>query len=184
MKIDVHEYSNKILDEAIEKIAHGDTHALSEIYQMTHQKVYGLILSILKNRHDAQDVLHDCYVSVVSSASTYKSSGRPVYWILGIARNLCLLKLRERKKMVNITYEDWEESIDGNNDISVEEKMVVHEFMNILSDEERQIVYFYAVMGYKHREIAHMMELPLPTVLSKYHRALKKLRIELKKGEN
>ena len=176
MKIDVQEYRNQILDEAIEKIAHGDMHALSEIYQMTHNKVYGLILSILKNRHDAQDVLHDCYVSVVSSASTYKSSGRPVYWILGIARNLCLT--------VNISYEDWEESIDGNNDISVEEKMVVHEFMNILSDEERQIVYFYAVMGYKHREIAHMMELPLPTVLSKYHRALKKLRIELKKGEN
>ena len=70
MKVDVSNYTNQILDEAIYKIANGDTHALSDIYEMTHQKVYGLILSMLKNRHDAQDVLHDCYVSVVSSAVT------------------------------------------------------------------------------------------------------------------
>ena len=37
----------------------------------------------------------------------------------------------------------------------------------------------YAVTGWKHREIAALLELPLPTVLSKYHRALKKLRKRL-----
>ena len=34
----------------------------------------------------------------------------------------------------------------------------------------------HAVTGLKHREIAVLLELPLPTVLSKYHRALKKMR--------
>ncbi len=45
-----------------------------------------------------------------------------------------------------------------------------------LSDDERQIVMLYAVAGLKHREIADLMEMALPTVLSKYHRTLKKLR--------
>lgn len=184
MKVDVQEYTTKALDEAIDKIAHGDMQALSVLYDMTHQKVYGLILSMLKNQHDAQDILHDCYVNIVSAAPTYKSKGRPLYWILGIARNLCLLKIRERNKLVNVPYEDWEESIDSSKDISVEEKMVIHEFMSILSDEERQIIYLHAVAGYKHREIAHTMQLALPTVLSKYHRAIKKLRHEIEKGEN
>ena len=38
----------------------------------------------------------------------------------------------------------------------------------------------HAVTGMKHREIAALLELPLPTVLSKYHRALKKMRSLLK----
>ena len=44
------------------------------------------------------------------------------------------------------------------------------------TDEERRIVLLHAVTGLKHRELAALLELPLPTVLSKYHRALKKMR--------
>ena len=46
----------------------------------------------------------------------------------------------------------------------------------MLGEEERRIVLLHAVTGMKHREIAALLELPLPTVLSKYHRALKKMR--------
>ena len=52
-----------------------------------------------------------------------------------------------------------------------------------LSDEERQIVVLHAAAGFRHREIADMLGLPLPTVLSKYHRTLKKLRTFLEKGD-
>lgn len=55
--------------------------------------------------------------------------------------------------------------------------------MTRLTDEERQIVVLHAVAGFKHREIAQIMDLLLPTVLSKYNRALKKLKEELMKGE-
>ena len=51
--------------------------------------------------------------------------------------------------------------------------------LSYLADEERRIVLLHAVTGMKHREIAALLELPLPTVLSKYHRALKKMRIFL-----
>ena len=52
-----------------------------------------------------------------------------------------------------------------------------------LGAEERQIVLLHAVTGLKHREIAALLELPLSTVLSKYHRGLKKLKA-LMKGES
>ena len=51
--------------------------------------------------------------------------------------------------------------------------------MKALSDSERQIVLLHAVGGMKHRETAALMELPLATVLSKYSRALKKLKAKL-----
>ena len=48
-----------------------------------------------------------------------------------------------------------------------------------LEEQERRIVVLHAVTGLKHREIAQLLELPLATVLSKYHRALKKLKVRL-----
>ena len=42
------------------------------------------------------------------------------------------------------------------------------------------MVLLHAVTGLKHREIAQLMEMPLATVLSKYHRALKKLKTKMK----
>ena len=43
------------------------------------------------------------------------------------------------------------------------------------SEQEQQIVVLHAVSGFRHREIASLLSLPLSTVLSKYHRAIKKL---------
>ena len=51
--------------------------------------------------------------------------------------------------------------------------------MQVLSDEECQIVILHAVTGWKHREIAVQLQLPLSTVLSKYRRGLRKLKEEL-----
>ena len=53
--------------------------------------------------------------------------------------------------------------------------------LTVLSDTERQIVVLHAVSGFKHREIAACLELPLATVLSKYHRAIKKMKTNLEK---
>ena len=60
-----------------------------------------------------------------------------------------------------------------------EERLALSAAMETLDEQERRIVLLYAVTGWKHREIAALLELPLPTVLSKYHRALKKLRKRL-----
>lgn len=51
--------------------------------------------------------------------------------------------------------------------------------MNVLSSEESAIVVMHAVSGMKHREIAEVTGLSLSTVLSKYNRALKKMKAEL-----
>ena len=52
-----------------------------------------------------------------------------------------------------------------------------------LEPEERQIILLHAISGLKHREIAQLLERPLSTVLSKYHRGLKKMKA-LMKGES
>lgn len=168
-----------VLDQYIKEIANGNKNVLADLYAMTSATVYGFILSILKNSYDAEDILHDCYVSIFTSAKNYRSNGRPLAWIMAIARNLCLLKMRERKKKADYPYENWEQDIADRNDVPAEDMIVLKDCMKNLSDEEHQIVYLHAVSGFKHREISQIMELPLSTVLSKYHRALKKMKAYL-----
>ena len=60
--------------------------------------------------------------------------------------------------------------------VTAEDKIIISECLNTLSDSERQIIVLHAVAGMKHREIAELTGLPVSTVLSKYSRALKKLK--------
>lgn len=167
---------NTGLEILLRKIAVGDTAALEDLYRQTHAAVYGFALSILKNTHDAEDVLHDCYVTVFTAAAGYRAQGKPMAWMMTIARNLCLQRLREHRRLSDLPQEDWEPFLESREDLMPEDKLILAACMERLSDDERQIVVLHAVAGFKHREIAALMDLALPTVLSKYNRALKKLR--------
>ena len=169
--------NTKQLDNWIAAIAGGNTDALASLYQDTSASVYAYALSVLKNSHDAEDVLHDCYLSIWTAAASYRSAGKPMAWILTIAKNLCLKQLRSSSRTEALP-EQWKNSPESA-EMAAEDKVVLRQCMEALSDTERQILVLHAVSGFKHREIAACLELPLPTVLSKYHRAIKKMKAKL-----
>lgn len=170
-------------EACIEKIASGDKSALAELYENTKGAVYGFALSILHNKHTAEDVLQDTFLSVYASAHTYKNLNKPLAWIFTITRNLALMKLREQKKTADIAEDDWSLFIAEENGASSEDKLLLQAALTTLGAEESQIIILHAAAGFKHREIASLLSLPLSTVLSKYNRALKKLKTELKGSE-
>ncbi len=174
---------NEMIDKCLLSLGRGELPAMNELYELTKSSVYGFILSVLKNRHDAEDVLHDCYVRIYASASSYSSMGKPLAWILTIAKNLAYKKLGERKRLSELQPEETEYGNELFSELSMEDGVVISACLNELSDEERQIVVLHAVSGFKHREIASFLRLPLPTVLSKYNRALKKLQKILEGGK-
>ncbi len=167
--------ADRLEDELI-KIASGDKTALVKFYGDTYTPIYSYILSFLKNSYDAEDVLHDLYVSVYVNAKNYKQGGKPMAWVFAIARNMSLKKLSERKRTADFGDEDWEKLLPQDA-LSLEEGCAVRACLTQLSLEEREIVVMHAVAGFMHKEIAAIMSLPLGTVLSKYNRAIKKLRL-------
>ena len=90
-----------------------------------------------------------------------------------------MMKLRERGRRADPEEFQWEQFSLPDNAQGVEDRLTLLALLQNLSDEERQIVVLHAVSGFKHREIAALLQRPLPTVLSKYHRAMKKLRTML-----
>lgn len=170
------------LESLLLDMTRGDQEALAQLYHRTRTAVFGLALSYLKNRHDAEDVTQDTFVRAWENAPSYCPQGKPMAWLLTITRNLSLMKLREKDRTESLPEEDW--ALPGPDDaLTTEDRTVLSAAMSVLEDEEQRIVLLHAVTGLKHREIAESLSLPLSTVLSKYHRALKKLRRKLEGGD-
>lgn len=170
-----------ILEKLLLETGQRNTHALEELYDAMHGPVYALALSYLKNAEDAGDVTQDTFLRVWENADRYEPRGKPGAWILTIARNLALMKLREQSRQGELSPEEWEAIPDRKPEVTAEDRVVLQDALSILGDEERRVVLLYAATGLKHREIAGLLGLPLSTVLSKYRRALRKLKAYLEK---
>ena len=167
-------------DNLISRIAADDKQAMETFYAETKTAVYGFILSIVRSHHTAEDLMQETYIKVYTSAASYSPQGKPMAWLLTIARNLSLMKLRE-KATGNVSLEPNMNDPKGESDPEKAlDRMVLETAMRILGDDERQIITLHDIAGMKHREISEILKIPLPTVLSKYRRALSKLRKSMK----
>lgn len=173
--------SGAALEDCIIHIAHSDQEALAQLYEQTRPAVYGFALSILKNVHDAEDILHDTYLQIWNAAAGYRAQGKPMAWILTIVRNLSLDLLRQRRRTEPLELEAGQ--YPDRPAVTPEDRMLLQALLSALGDAERQIITLHALGGLKHREIAALLDLPLPTVLSKYSRALKKLNVAWKEAD-
>ncbi len=170
--------------ELIKRIANEDTQALHILYDAIRKPVYAFAYSIMQNKDDADDVTQDTFVKIYSSAASYQNMGKPMAWILTIVKNLARMKLRELKRTGQMDFSENENLLAPTEFASNSEaKLTLLKALNILNEESRQIVVLHAAIGMKHREIAEMMGLGLSTVLSKYKRAIEKLKKEIGKED-
>lgn len=167
---------SKKIDDLIYKTSLKDGNAFEELYRLLDKSVFAYALSILNNYEDAKDVLQDTFINIYTSSGNYKSKGKPLAYVLTITKNLCLLRIRDKRKYEEIDEKDLNSFVYEDNSLSITDKDFVYLCLSKLDKQERQIIMLHVVSGLKHKEIARLLDLPLGTVLSKYNRAMKKLK--------
>lgn len=170
---------NNLLEEYIDGMKEQNRKALVDFYEITKDAIYGFILSIIKNKEEALDIFQDAYIKLYENASKYQKEGKPLAWIMTIVKNLCYENLRKQKNNVNLEVLNNVGVVDKHNK-KVEDKMVLDLAFQMITLEERNIIMLHVIGGMKYREIAKLLNLPLSTVLSKYHRAIKRMKEILK----
>ncbi|MCR5836829.1 MAG: RNA polymerase sigma factor [Lachnospiraceae bacterium] len=165
------------IDESLfRRIADGDNAAFSDLYYATYKQLYAFLLSLTKNKEDAEDLLQNTYIRIRNAAHLYKKNGTPMAWMCTIAKNQYLDFVRKYGKYQGVDFELVENTIPFSMVTNVENRMIIEQAFKYISDEERTIVVMHLVNGMKHREISDILGLPLSTVLSKYNRSLKKMK--------
>lgn len=172
------------LEEAMLSLQKGDSSALETIYNLTYRGVFSFVFPIMKDYMAAEDILQSTYISVYEKIEQYKPGTNALNWILTMAKNMALNEYNKNKRSVDYDYDaeqptpsslySFDESLDT---------PTIELASEILSEEDFKILLMYVVGGYKHREIADMLNIPLGTVTWKYKAALDKLKIELEKIE-
>ena len=174
--------NNKIDEELFEKIAGGDNEAFTELYYASYKQLYGFLLSLTRNKEDAEDLLQNTYIRIRNGSHLYKKQGTPMTWMCAIAKNQYLDYVRKYGKNRRVDFGEVENYVSEglasktNDSKSVEDRMLLESAFGILGEQERIIVVLHMINGLKHREISEMTGLPLSTVLSKYNRSLKKMK--------
>ena len=91
------------LEGIIGRVGLGDRAAFSALYDATSAKLFGVCLSVLKNRAEAEEALQDVYLRIWQKAGRYTAQGySPMTWLITIARNRAIDQLRARRTGMSI----------------------------------------------------------------------------------
>ena len=168
------------LEKKIEQLRAGDARAFDYIYEKTNRSVYFALLYILRDRMAAEDVLQETYVRAIRAIDSYTAGTNFPAWLTRIGKNLALNHLRKAKREVATDFETdaWRYGAR-----ETELPYIFDAAAKILSEEEYEILMLCQVAGYKRREVAAMLDMPIGTVTWRNNEALKKLKHYLEKED-
>ena len=172
-----------VRDEDILAVARNGPDALRRLYEKTSKGVYAYALYLLKNAHDAEDVCQETFLSIYDKAGDYEPQGKPMAWIITVAKRHALTVLRKERGKSYIEEAEKANAEAFSRTENTEQRLLLQAATEVLNDDERQIVMLKAVAGMKAREIGKILGMPLNTVLSKYHRAIGKMRLYIEKED-
>ena len=171
----------------LDRIAAQDDSALRQLYERTASPLLGLALRILRNRHAAEDVLQEAFLSIWRGAGNYRASlSPPMAWLGLIVRSRALDALRKRSSdradLMNELDEVLSETLEGDSpnpmdsaDAS-EQAFALHHCLGKLEHQHRQAVSLAYLRDLSHSELAAQLQLPLGTVKTWIRRGLEQLR--------
>ncbi len=186
-------------NELVGLIREKDYAAFEEVVERYSPKAMRLAMKITKNREDAQDVLQETFVSIYKNIESFRGESAFSSWIYRICTNFALMKLRGRK------FDNQSDSMDENPNMDIErlaehshsdndwsdraEKLLlkkelrekIDEAIDRLPDEYRIVFLMKDVDGMSNEEIGRELNLTIPAVKSRLHRARLFLRKEISK---
>lgn len=166
------------LEKHVEMLKRGDMRAFDYIYERTNRSVYFAALYILHDKMHAEDVMQETYVKALSAIAQYRAGTNFTAWLRSIGRSLALTHIRRYSKEVAT---DFEKDAYKYGVKETELPFIFDIAADVLAEDEYEIIMLCHVAGYKRREVAEMLGMPIGTVTWKNNEALKKLRAKLEK---
>jgi len=165
------------------RFKHGSSESLERIYEKYETYLITVATALLNNTHAAEDVLHDFFVSFVTSAEKIKLKGNLKAYLATCVANLARNRIK-RKQLEPAALDDNDsiESADLRPDllaIQKEETTILNRAMSHLPYEQREVVVLHLQGNLKFTQIAKMRSTSVNTIRSRYRYGLEKLRSEL-----
>lgn len=163
--------------------ARGDRQAFAELYRLTRNRLYPIILALLRQQDAAEDVLQETYLAVWRAAGQYQPGRAPVLvWLMAIARHRSIELLRQQRRRAAEIHAEalTEETLqipDPQPAQSVDHLAhAIQECLQRLSADQAHAIRLAFFHGLSHEELAAQLKTPLGTVKSWVRRGLLQLK--------
>jgi RNA polymerase sigma factor (sigma-70 family) len=153
--------------------------AFNYLYDNYSGAIYTIINQIVSDKDTASDVMQEVFVNIWRKINTYDAGkGRLFTWMLNIARNAAIDKVRSKGYRDNRKNQPMENETSG---IAMSTNPTVTDVglkkvLTTLNEEYRKLIDLSYFQGFTHEEIAKMMGIPLGTVKTRIRTAITQLR--------
>jgi RNA polymerase sigma factor (sigma-70 family) len=159
------------LEQLIKNCVKQDSEAQSQLYKQYASKLFSLCLKYSKNYAEAEDNLHDAFITIFSKIGQYNNKGSFEGWLKRIAINTALQGYRKDVGVYDIVNEGNIEDVSVDID---DEDLNIDFLLKIiqeLPDRYRLIFNLYVLDGYSHIEISELINISTGTSKSNLARA-------------
>ncbi|MFP4058041.1 MAG: RNA polymerase sigma factor [Candidatus Brocadiia bacterium] len=166
-------------DDLVRLYWEGDVDAFDALFARHSRAVYGFARMMLGDSDGAEDVLQEAFLAVAQSAGAYRPRGRCRAWLLRIARNLCLTRIRAAQARRQAFAPDMAVGPQAPDPAPTpprraerrEDIARLRVLIAGLPERQRVAILLYAFEQMSYREIAEVLDVPINTVKTLIHRA-------------
>lgn len=179
----------------VQRAARGDEIAFSELVTRHYRRALRVAYGLLKDRHDAEDVLQDAFARVHARLKDFEGSSAFYTWLYRIVVNLSIDTMRRRRRERRIELEDetarealrsgeelWPRYRDSGPDDTAERKQLALKLERAFKDLpeiHQAVIVLRELEGFSYEEIAETLGIKKGTVMSRLFHARRGMQTNL-----
>ncbi|WDF55629.1 RNA polymerase sigma factor [Mucilaginibacter sp. KACC 22063] len=168
-------------EELVHAMRNREKIAIEALYDMYSASLFGVISRIITDEAIAEDVLQETFVKIWNSFSSYSAEkGRLFTWMINIARNLSIDKVRSKDFKNQTKNQELENNVtfidEQKNTVYKPELLGIKDLVQTLKPDQKLVLDLVYFKGYTHVEAADELGLPLGTVKTRLRMAIQELR--------
>lgn len=155
--------------------------AFNYLYKQYAAVLYGVVNKVVYDEQTAQDVLQDVFVKIWTNIAQYDAQkGRIYTWMINIARNAAIDKLRSKGEIMKGKIQTGEDVVDniarGMKTEQATDTIGLSKMVATLKPEYEAIISLAYFKGYTLDEISKTLGIPLGTVKTRMRSGIQQLR--------
>lgn len=161
----------------VKKARRGNDKAFQDLVEAEKNKLYRMAYLYVKNENDALDIVHETIYKAYISIKNLKEPDYFSTWLSKILINTALDFIKKNKKV--IPFEEIER-YDTSEKVHIAESLDLVDAIDRLEEKYKTVIILRYYKGLQIKEIATMLDCPEGTVKTNLHRAINKLRVDLR----
>ena len=174
--------------ELVRRIKRGDDEAFREMVERYNKRVYSLAYGVLRNAEDAEEATQDTFLTLYRKIGTFDETKKFFSWFYRVALNQAYTRARRRKPGTAVAIDDFLPKFSSDGHLaspelpdwsgSVEDEVMARElagraeeFISELPPAYRDVIWMYDVEEIATSDIAETLEISIPALKSRLHRA-------------